>query len=56
MIAHPFDTHPLTALRLQHLGVTLDERLLAQATRAPTDADRLDSLCAGDINAFRGSQ
>lgn len=39
-IAHPFDTHPPTALRLQQLGVTLDEALLAEATRVPTEHDR----------------
>ncbi|WP_230376186.1 M48 family metallopeptidase [Pseudomonas fulva] len=39
-IAHPFDTHPPTALRLQQLGVTADDELLAQATRRPTDSDR----------------
>ncbi|WP_256994724.1 M48 family metallopeptidase [Pseudomonas tolaasii] len=40
-IAHPFDTHPPTALRLQQLGVILDDPLMAQATRAPTAHDRL---------------
>ncbi|WP_244652987.1 M48 family metallopeptidase [Pseudomonas syringae] len=39
-ITHPFDTHPPTALRLQQLGVTLDETLLAEATRALTEHDR----------------
>jgi len=39
-IAHPFDTHPPTALRLQQLGVVLDDPLLSRATRAPTDYDR----------------
>nr|WP_199777918.1 M48 family metallopeptidase [Pseudomonas palleroniana] len=39
-IAHPFDTHPPTVLRLQQLGVVLDDALLAQATRVPTEHDR----------------
>lgn len=39
-IAHPFDTHPPTAVRLQQLNVTIDEQLLAQATRTPTPHDR----------------
>ena len=39
-VAHPFDTHPPTALRLQQLGVALDEQLLSQATRVPTEHDR----------------
>lgn len=39
-ISHPFDTHPPTAVRLQQLGVVLDEQLLSQATRAPTEHDR----------------
>ncbi|MDO7896885.1 M48 family metallopeptidase [Pseudomonas citrulli] len=38
-IAHPFDTHPPTALRLRQLGVALDASLLAQATRTPTEHD-----------------
>ncbi|MBA1296417.1 M48 family metalloprotease [Pseudomonas lurida] len=39
-IAHPFDTHPPTVLRLQQLGVVLDDALLAEATRVPTEHDR----------------
>jgi len=39
-IAHPFDTHPPTSLRMQQLGVRLDDDLLAQATRVPTEHDR----------------
>ncbi len=38
-ITHPFDTHPATAVRLQQLGGTLDDQLLAEATRAPTESD-----------------
>ncbi len=38
--AHPFDTHPPTAQRLQQLEVNLDYRLLARAMRVPSDTDR----------------
>lgn len=39
-IDHPFDTHPPTTLRLQQLGIELDDRLLAEATRRPSERDR----------------
>lgn len=39
-LAHPFDTHPPTQQRLVALDIALDEPLLAEATRQPTDADR----------------
>lgn len=39
-LVHPFDSHPPTAARLGSLSLTLDDDLLAQATRAPTAEDR----------------
>lgn len=39
-IAHPFDTHPPTVQRLEHLKVDMDAALLAQATRMPSEDDR----------------
>ncbi|MBP2300524.1 M48 family metalloprotease [Azospirillum picis] len=38
---HPTDRHPPTILRITTLGVPLDERILARATRGPTAEDTL---------------
>ncbi|WP_295488442.1 M48 family metallopeptidase [uncultured Pseudomonas sp.] len=39
-LAHPFDSHPPTALRLRELKVKADAELLATATRVPSEEDR----------------
>lgn len=39
-MAHPFDTHPAAACRLQALGVVPDQALLQAATRAPGAEER----------------
>ncbi|MBF8675658.1 M48 family metallopeptidase [Pseudomonas fulva] len=48
-MAHPFDTHPAAASRLQALGVAPDPALLSAATRKPGVEERhwFGRLCAG---------
>lgn len=48
-MAHPFDTHPAAASRLQALGVAPDPALLFAATRAPGVEERhwFGRLCTG---------
>ncbi|MBJ9978380.1 M48 family metallopeptidase [Pseudomonas sp. S75] len=57
-LAHPFDSHPPTALRLRQLRVEPDGELLAAATRIPSDNDRhwFESLLGASHTPTQGAR